>query len=205
MAATDSLLSIRCRTVRGTARYLCEELIKPFSFRNPSPTAQCVQCTYTRRGLDRRSQSPSRLPCLDRNGERRFCRQHGARRSPLRSRLFGQNSDVAPTSDAGEGTHRGGADVNARGANNRTALHWAVIGLLSRNAAQASQRQVYMDVIEDLIAREADLNAEDDFGHTVLDWNEVVENEELEELLLVNGAERGRSLDESLRIKVFTN
>ncbi|MFN7999565.1 MAG: LssY C-terminal domain-containing protein [Acidobacteriota bacterium] len=91
------------------------------------------------------------------------------------------------------------ANVKAVGDQRRTALHWAVIGAMY--AKSEKQLQTYLDVVEQLITRGADVNAEDEFGATALDYQENSPHGELTPLLLENGARNGSSQDESARLK----
>lgn len=78
-----------------------------------------------------------------------------------------------------------GADLKASDAQGRTPLHWAVLGAIYADKKLAS---AYADITELLIAKEADINAEDVYGNTPLDYQDVSSAEEMLELLLENGA-----------------
>lgn len=86
-----------------------------------------------------------------------------------------------------------GADLKARDARGRTPLHWAVIGAVYADKKQVS---AYADVTELLIAKEADINAEDVYGNTPLDYQDVSSAEEMLELLLENGARHANGKNE---------
>jgi hypothetical protein len=96
-----------------------------------------------------------------------------------------------------------GADVNAKGEQGRTALHWIAIG-----AFRWSDRSVleeYRELAEILIDKNADVNAEDDYGNTVLDWEEANPEESLRHVLEQAGARRGISHDDANRMVDYIN
>lgn len=91
-----------------------------------------------------------------------------------------------------------GADVNARGQQGRTALHWIAIGV-----AQFSSREThraYRELAEVLIDAGIEVNAEDDYGNTALDWEEANPRDVLRYVLEQAGASRGISHRESERL-----
>jgi LssY C-terminus len=88
-----------------------------------------------------------------------------------------------------------GADLKARDPDQRTALHWVVIGAIS--ARNEKQLQAYLDLTQLLITRGAEINAEDDFGNTPLDWQAASPRDEILHLLLDHGARGGKSRDEA--------
>jgi hypothetical protein len=96
-----------------------------------------------------------------------------------------------------------GADVNARGDQGRTALHWIAIG-----AAQWSDKKVneaYRELAEFLIDNNADVNAEDDYGNTALDWEEASPEDQLRHVLEQAGARHGATHDEARRMELYIN
>jgi hypothetical protein len=74
-----------------------------------------------------------------------------------------------------------GADSKATDSQKRTPLHWAVIGAIYADKKQASS---YLDLAELLIAQGADVNAEDHYGNTPLDYQELSSAQQMLELLL---------------------
>jgi ankyrin repeat protein len=93
------------------------------------------------------------------------------------------------------------ADVKGAGGNGRTALHWAVVGAMY--AKNQKQVQQYVELTEQLISRGANVNAEDEFGATPLDYQENSPHTELLSLLLENGARNGKGRDETERVKTL--
>jgi hypothetical protein len=91
-----------------------------------------------------------------------------------------------------------GVNVKEQGSDGRTALHWVVIGAIYSNKSKLDQ--AYWELADLLIAKGADVNAEDKYGNTPLDWEEIASNEEIFDLLIANGAENGFSQDEVARI-----
>ena len=95
-----------------------------------------------------------------------------------------------------------GTDVKAVGSHRRTALHWAVIGAMP--ARGEKQIRTYVDLVEQLLTRGADVNAEDEFGATALDyWENVSSTTEITFLLLDGGARNGSGRDESASVKTL--
>jgi len=68
----------------------------------------------------------------------------------------------------------------------RTSLHWSVMGTLPSRPARVID--LYLELISRLIADGADINARDRYGLTPLDWSRVNPRDEVEQLLLENGA-----------------
>ena len=94
-----------------------------------------------------------------------------------------------------------GADVNVKGEQGRTPLHWIAIG-----TAQFTSRKVhqaYRDLAELIIDKEADVNAEDDYGNTPLDWEEANPEESLRYVLEQAGAENGSSHSDARRMAIY--
>lgn len=90
------------------------------------------------------------------------------------------------------------ADVNARGQQGRTALHWIAIG-----AAQFRGKDTlrdYRELAEILIDAGIDVNAEDDYGNTALDWEEANPRDVLRYVLEQADAQRGISHKEAERL-----
>jgi hypothetical protein len=81
------------------------------------------------------------------------------------------------------------ADVKAVDADRRTALHWAVFG--SSYATKPKVLVAYEEIANDLIDRGVDINAEDTYHDTALDYLFYSPNFELQTLLLEHGASSG--------------
>lgn len=96
-----------------------------------------------------------------------------------------------------------GADVNVRGEQQRTALHWVAIGA-KRFDNRKLQRE-YRALAELLIERGAEVNAEDAYGNTALDWEEANPEESLHYILLQAGAEHGVSHNDATRMVTYLN
>jgi len=95
-----------------------------------------------------------------------------------------------------------GADVTAVGREQRTPLHWAVIGAMS--ARGEPQTRAFLEVVQLLIAGGADVNATDEFGATPLDYQENSSaSNALTFVLLDSGAENGIGQSESARLKTL--
>jgi hypothetical protein len=82
-----------------------------------------------------------------------------------------------------------GADVKATDSLGRTALHWAIFG--SSYADKASLIVAYEDVAADLIAHGVDINHEDAYNDTALDYLLYSPNFEMQTLLIEHGATSG--------------
>lgn len=96
-----------------------------------------------------------------------------------------------------------GAKVDQVGEQNRTALHWIAIG-----TSQSKDKKLledYRRLAELLIDRDANVNAEDKYGNTPLDWAETSEDEGLRYLLRQAGAEHGSSHNDAQRMRSFVN
>lgn len=91
-----------------------------------------------------------------------------------------------------------GADVNARGEQGRTALHWTAIGITQFSGKQT--QRAYRELAEVLIDAGIDVNAEDDYGNTALDWEEANPRDALRYVLEQADAKRGISHRESERL-----
>lgn len=115
--------------------------------------------------------------------------------SPLLEALYQasrqvREKDAAPLLEQALDLVTQGADVKVVGRERRTALHWTVIGALTVKTQK--QVRAYQDLVEQLIVRGADVNAEDDFGATPLDYQENASTTtEITFLLLDNGARNG--------------
>lgn len=94
-----------------------------------------------------------------------------------------------------------GADVNARGEQGRTALHWIAIGTVQFRSRDT--HRAYRELAEILIDKGIDVNAEDDYGNTVLDWEEANPQDALRYVLEQADAQRGISHKESERLADF--
>lgn len=81
------------------------------------------------------------------------------------------------------------ADVKATDDRRRAALHWAVIGAIY--AKNEKQVATYLALISQIINRGANINSEDEFGATPLDYQENSTRFELTSLLIENGARNG--------------
>jgi len=91
-----------------------------------------------------------------------------------------------------------GADVNARGEQGRTALHWTAIGTAQFSGKET--RRAYRELAEVLIDEGIDVDAEDDYGNTALDWEEANPRDVLRYVLEQADARRGVSHRESERL-----
>ncbi len=85
----------------------------------------------------------------------------------------------------------------------RTVLDWAVIG--SNNARRKGHREAYLKLMETLIDAGIDVNAEDSYGLTALDWEEVETDEDFQFLLLEAGARLRASQHETNRLISYVN
>jgi LssY C-terminus len=82
-----------------------------------------------------------------------------------------------------------GADVKAVDAQGRTALHWAVFG--SSYTAKPKVLVAYEEIANELIERGVDINREDAYNDTALDYLLYSPNFEMQTLLLEHGATSG--------------
>jgi hypothetical protein len=83
----------------------------------------------------------------------------------------------------------GGADLKTPDALGRTALHWAVFG--SSYAATPKLVVAYEDIADDLIRRGVEINHEDVYNDTALDYLLYSPNFEMQTLLIESGATSG--------------
>src|SRR4051794_12236934 len=81
------------------------------------------------------------------------------------------------------------ADVKALDAQGRTALHWAVFG--SSYASRPAILVAYEEVADALIHRGVEINRQDVYNDTALDYMLYSPNFEMQTLLLENGATSG--------------
>ena len=81
------------------------------------------------------------------------------------------------------------ADVTAADSDGRTALHWAVFG--SSYASKPAILVAYEEVANALIERGVDINRQDVYNNTALDYLLYSPNFEMQTLLLENGATSG--------------
>jgi hypothetical protein len=91
-----------------------------------------------------------------------------------------------------------GAEVNAKGEQGRTALHWIAIGTAQFSGKET--HRAYRELAEILIDEGIDVNAEDDYGNTALDWEEANPRDVLRYVLEQAGARRGISHRDSERL-----
>lgn len=94
-----------------------------------------------------------------------------------------------------------GADVNVKGEQGRTPLHWIAIG--TAQFTNKKVHQAYRDLAEMIIDKDADVNAEDDYGNTALDWEEANPEESLRYVLEQAGAENGSSHSDARRMAAY--
>jgi ankyrin repeat protein len=94
------------------------------------------------------------------------------------------------------------ANVKATDPQGRTPLHWAVIGA---DYADSKSSPVYVDIAELLIAAGADVNVEDIYGNTPLDYQEFSTTQELMELLLEADAQNGDGQNEMAQLEKLVN
>ncbi len=83
----------------------------------------------------------------------------------------------------------GNAEIKASDAQGRTALHWAVFG--SSYTTKPRVLVAYEEIADQLIARGVDVNAEDVYNDTALDYLLYSPNFEMQTLLIENGATSG--------------
>lgn len=91
--------------------------------------------------------------------------------------------------------------MKAKGPQGLTPLHWTVIADMDRT--HENLRVAYLELAENLPAGGADINAEDEFGNTPLDWQEVSSNADLIELLLESGVRHGYYSSETVRMRTL--
>ena len=82
-----------------------------------------------------------------------------------------------------------GADVKAVDSSGRTALHWAVMG--SSYNIKPTVLVAYEEIADELIQKGVDLNREDVYQDTALDYLLYVPTFEIQTLLIENGASSG--------------
>ena len=83
----------------------------------------------------------------------------------------------------------GGADVKATDSLGRTALHWAIFG--SSYTSKSELIVAYEEVAAALIAHGVDINHEDTYNDTALDYLLYSPNFEMQTLLIEHGATSG--------------
>jgi hypothetical protein len=114
--------------------------------------------------------------------------------SPLLQTLYQatRETKVQPTLDRlaeAEKLLQDGADLTATDPQGRTALHWVVFG--SSYARDAKVIVAYESLADDLIARGVELNREDAYNDTALDYLLYSPNFEMQTLLIEHGASSG--------------
>jgi hypothetical protein len=82
-----------------------------------------------------------------------------------------------------------GADVKAADAQGRTALHWAIFG--SSYTMKPKIQVAYEEIASDLIDRNVEINREDIYNDTALDYLLYSPNEEMQTLLIEHAATSG--------------
>jgi LssY C-terminus len=90
------------------------------------------------------------------------------------------------------------ADMAAVDARKRTALHWSVLSGQSASSAQA--KDACRRLVEDLLAAGADVNAEDAYGNTPLDYQVRSPAGLLEDVLIEQGGLRGYTQTAQARV-----
>jgi hypothetical protein len=71
----------------------------------------------------------------------------------------------------------------------RTALHWCVIS--AQSASNAKLKSAYSRLIEELLSAGADVNAQDWYGNTPLDYQRQPASQEIEQILIEQGGQYG--------------
>jgi hypothetical protein len=90
------------------------------------------------------------------------------------------------------------ADVAAVDSRKRTALHWSVLSAHSSSSAKLND--ACRRLIEDLLAAGADVNAQDAYGNTPLDYQQRSPAGLLEEVLIEQGGQRGYTQTAQARV-----
>ena len=90
------------------------------------------------------------------------------------------------------------ADMAASDSRKRTALHWSVLS--AQSASSAKLKDACRRLVEDLLAAGADVNAEDAYGNTPLDYQQRSPASLLEEILIEQGGQRGYTQTAQARV-----
>jgi LssY C-terminus len=114
--------------------------------------------------------------------------------SPLIQALYAatRETKIPPTLDhlaEAKSLINSGADLKATDSLGRTALHWAIFG--SSYATKQELIVAYEEVADALIKRRVDINHEDIYNDTALDYLLYSPNFEMQTLLIENGATSG--------------
>ncbi len=89
------------------------------------------------------------------------------------------------------------SDVTAVDSRKRTALHWCVLS--AQSASGTALLEAYGRLVEDLLVAGADINAEDAYGNTPLDYQRRGA-QPLEDVLMEQGAQRGYTQSAQARV-----
>lgn len=117
-----------------------------------------------------------------------------SKESPVLQALYNatretKEKDILADLDEAKKLIGGGADVKETDPEGRTALHWAVFG--SSYATKSSVTVAYEEIADALIQRGIDINHEDIYQDTALDYLLYSPTFEMQTLLMENGATSG--------------
>lgn len=100
-----------------------------------------------------------------------------------------KDKDILPLLQKAKELIDGGADLKGTDSQGRTALHWAVFG--SSYSSKDKVLVAYEDLIDAMIARGVDINRQDVYQDTALDYLIYSPSFEIQTLLLESGANSG--------------
>jgi hypothetical protein len=89
------------------------------------------------------------------------------------------------------------SDMESTDSNKRTALHWCVLS--AQSASNPKLREAYAGLIEEILSAGAEVNAQDSYGNTPLDYQHSGP-QEIERVLIEQGGQRGYTQSAQARV-----